>query len=106
VATLQIGTVPAGYSYAVDTSIQGEVNLVVSGPHFGSILTASNSLVMSGSGGVANGSYYLLTATNLATPLTNWTRLLTNQFDSSGNFEFTNPINLNLPRRFYLLQLP
>jgi fibronectin-binding autotransporter adhesin len=106
VGNLSIGSTPAGYNYAVDTSVQGEVNLVVSLPRFGSIMTTSNGLVMSGSGGVANGSFYLLTTTNLATPLTNWTRVLTNQFDTNGNFNFTIPLNPILPRSFYLLEVP
>jgi autotransporter-associated beta strand protein len=106
VGNLSIGTAPAGYSYTVDTSAQGEVNLVVSLPHFSSILATSQGLVMSGSGGVTNGIYYLLTTTNLATPLTNWTRVLTNQFDNNGNFDFTYPVNPSLRCSFYLLQLP
>jgi hypothetical protein len=30
---------------------------------------------------------------------------LTNQFDAGANFNFTNPIALNAPQNFYLLQL-
>ena len=48
---------------------------------------------------------YLLTSTNLAAPVTNWTRLLTNQFDGNGNFNFTNPAGTNM-QKFYLLQIP
>ena len=44
--------------------------------------------------------------TNLALPLTNWTRLLTNQFDNSGNFNFTNPMDTNALQNYYLLQIP
>jgi hypothetical protein len=40
----------------------------------------------------------LNTSTNLALPLTDWTRLLTNSFDSSGNF--TSTIAPGGPRRF------
>jgi hypothetical protein len=36
----------------------------------------------------------------------NWTQLLTNQFDDNGNFDFTNAIPPSLPQNFYLLQLP
>ena len=35
----------------------------------------------------------------------NWLRLLTNQFDNAGNFNFTNPPNTNWPLGFYLLQV-
>ena len=48
----------------------------------------------------------VLASTNLGLPLSNWTRLLTNQFDGSGNFNFTNAPGTNAPQSFYLLQLP
>jgi autotransporter-associated beta strand protein len=74
-------------------------------PTIGGVGTAGGNLVMTGSGGNPNGSYYVLTSTNLTAPLTNWTRLLTNQFDGAGDFNFTNPPPTNSPG-FYLLQLP
>jgi hypothetical protein len=40
------------------------------------------------------------------TPLSHWTRLLTNQFDAVGNFNFTNSLSPSSPQNFYLLQLP
>ncbi len=54
-----------------------------------------------------NGSYAVLTTTNLTTPLTNWTSLVTNSFDSSGAFSATNAITTGTPQRFYRIkQLP
>ena len=105
VGTVTIGTTPANYTYTIDTSIQGQVNLIVSQPQFGNIHLNANGLVMSGSGGTPNANFYLLGSTNLAMPVSNWTRLLTNQFDNSGNFNFTNAINFNAAQSFYLLQL-
>jgi hypothetical protein len=63
--------------------------------------------MFNGSGGVGSANFYLLGTTNLASPLTNWTRLLTNQFDNDGNFNFgfTNAANTNSTQNFYLLQL-
>jgi hypothetical protein len=76
-------------------------------PHFAAFaLTKAGGLALSGTGGAANATYYLLSATNLMTPESNWTRLLTNQFDPSGNFSLTNPINKNQPQGYYLLQMP
>ena len=43
---------------------------------------------------------------NLAMPVSNWTRILTNQFDSGGGINFTNTMNSNSPSGFYLLQIP
>jgi fibronectin-binding autotransporter adhesin len=104
VGTLTIGTTPASYTYTIDTSVQGQVNLIVSRPQFGNIKATANGLVISGSGGASNATYYLLGSTNLSTPVSNWTRLLTNQFDSNGNFNFTNAGGTNA-QSFYLLQL-
>ena len=90
-------------------------NLVVSGsisvvalpqPTFHSPTLSGNNLVLSGIGGPANGTYYVLTSTNVATPLTNWTALATNTFDGSGAFSFTNAISPTSPQQFFLLKVP
>jgi hypothetical protein len=75
-------------------------------PVIGNLGIISGKLVLNGSGGITNGTYYVLTSTNLAAPLTNWTRLLTNQFDAGGNFNFTNAVKTGTAQSFYLLQLP
>jgi cellulose 1,4-beta-cellobiosidase len=61
------------------------------------------SFTLSASGGVPNSTNYILVSTNLASPLTNWTRLFTNQFDNSGNFNFTNSLVPGGPQLFYRL---
>jgi hypothetical protein len=63
-------------------------------------------LILSGSGGTSNATYRVLASTNLALPITNWTALATNVFDSSGSFIFTNAISPDIPQRFYVLQVP
>ena len=74
-------------------------------PVIGDINIAGGKLVVTGTGGVTNGTYYVLTATNIAAPASNWTRLLTNQFDNNGNFNFTNAFGTNA-QNYYLLQVP
>jgi len=103
--TLTFGTTPAGFIYTLDTSVQGQVNLIVSLPEIGHLSATPNGFVMSGSGGVSNAVYYLLASTNLTQPLAGWTRVLTNQFDAAGNFSVTNPPATN-SQLFYRLQLP
>jgi hypothetical protein len=39
-------------------------------------------------------------------PWSNWTQLLTDQFDAGGNFNFTNSVPPDALQKFYLLQLP
>lgn len=67
---------------------------------------ANGSVVLSGSGGVANGNYYVLTATNVATPLTNWKPTATNTYDASGNFSVTNTVTPGVPQQFYRIAQP
>jgi len=64
-----------------------------------------NGLIFSGTNGNAGAPYYVLAATNLAMPLSNWTVITTNHFDGNGDFNFTNPVNPAAPQTFYRLQL-
>jgi hypothetical protein len=106
-----LGTTPPGYNYSI-TNPPGLIQLLVQSPLpplppvFGSISATPNGLVMSGSGGTTNGTYYVLVSTNVALPRNQWVPAATNLFDGSGNFIFTNAINPNSPQTFYLLQLP
>ena len=102
-------TLPAGLDWntnAINTNGTLAVIGVAAAPMFGSAVISGSDLVMTGSGGVANGNYYLLGTTNVAVPATDWLRLLTNQFDAAGNFSFTNTLDAGWPQGFYRLQLP
>ena len=106
---LTFGTVPAGFHYRLDTNTPGQVNLIVTrqaSPQFDIISLMGGNFVLTGTGGLSHGTYFVLTSTNIALPLSNWTRLFTSQFDASGNFNFTNAFDPNSPQAFYLLQLP
>ncbi len=108
-----LGTTPAiaGYTYSI-TNPPGQVQLLVqtpappSPPIFGSISVTANGLVMSGSGGTTNGTFYVLVSTNIALPLNQWMPVATNLFDGSGDFIFTNAPNPSVPQAFYLLEVP
>ena len=63
------------------------------------------NLTFTGTNGIANAPYYLLACTNLALPLTNWTRAVTNVFDESGQFSCTTTMDPNLPQQFYRVLL-
>jgi autotransporter-associated beta strand protein len=104
-----IGSKPSGYSCTVSTNTAGQVRLIVqtqTPPVFGSIVITNGNAVFSGTGGPTNVPYYVLMTTNIALPAANWTRIATNQFDSSGNFNCTNAIVPGMPQTFYRLQLP
>jgi hypothetical protein len=61
---------------------------------------------MSGSGGTAGGTYYVLTATNIILPAANWPRIATNTFDLSGNFSFTNVMDSAQAGQFFQIMTP
>jgi hypothetical protein len=75
-------------------------------PQFSSLSLSGTNLVIRGTGGPTNGTYRVLSSTNIVLPFTNWIALLTNQFDGSGNFIFTNAISPGVPNRFYRLFVP
>jgi autotransporter-associated beta strand protein len=66
-------------------------------------------LIISGTSSSTNTSftYSLLTATNLLTPLANWSIVSTgNAFNPGGNFRLTNMVNQYAPQNYYLLRVP
>jgi len=74
-------------------------------PVVNSVRVSSGNLIFSGTNGTASNSYSVLTTTNLTTPLTNWTSLVTNSFDGTGAFSVTNAISGGTPQRFYTIKL-
>jgi rhamnogalacturonan endolyase len=74
-------------------------------PNINRASLSGNNLILSGTGGTPNWYYYALSSTNLAVPVAQWPRIATNQFDNTGNFNFTNSINPMSPG-FMILQVP
>jgi hypothetical protein len=64
-----------------------------------------DSLVVTGTNGTG-ANYILVSTTNLALPLGNWTRLATNAFGLNGGFSFTNPISPVRSSEFFQVILP
>ena len=89
-----------------DTSAlaNGRLNVVSKpSPHITSFSLSGTNLVFIGTNGWANGTYVLLTSTDVALAFTNWTAIATNTFDSNGQFNLTNGINPDVPQQFYIL---
>jgi glucose/arabinose dehydrogenase len=74
-------------------------------PFINTVTLSGYNLIVSGTNGMKNGNYYILTSTNLALSPNNWLRVSTNPFDGSGNFIFTNPLDPSQSQLFYLLQV-
>ena len=67
---------------------------------------SGSDLVLSGSGGLAGATYYVVSANNVATPLANWVRVATNTFAADGGFTNAIPISLATPQAYYTIQVP
>lgn len=75
-------------------------------PVLSSATVSAGKIVLSGSGGVANGTYHVLATTNVATALTNWTVLGPFNFDGSGNFHYTNGVSASPTNQFFRISVP
>ncbi len=72
----------------------------------GGIVVADGSAIINGTGGTPNAAYSLLTSTNIALPLIDWTLLGTGTFDATGAFRITNTVAPGTPQRFFLIRQP
>lgn len=75
-------------------------------PLIGGLAVQRSNLVLSGSGGLPNGTYSVLTSTNLKLPPGQWAHVGSNTFDGVGSFHFTNAQGPSQTQQFYLLQTP
>lgn len=87
-------------------AVNGTLSVTYPPPQFASAALSGTNFTFLVTNSVAGATNYILTSTNLALPLADWTRLATNVFDARGNLAFTNRVNQNQPVRFYRLQLP
>jgi hypothetical protein len=111
-SNLSLAPLPPGYAGSlVDSNNTAIVGLVLTAApppaqpaDFTGISVSGTTLNISATNGVGNGRYVLLGTTNLMTPLSQWTPILTNKFDGSGDLNLsTNIINPSLPQQFYLI---
>lgn len=79
-------------------------SLSVSPPVIGSLKISAGNLILAGSNGVAGGTYFVLTSTNLAMPVSAWTPISTNSFDMHGDFNNTSSVAASASQSFYILK--
>jgi hypothetical protein len=65
---------------------------------------AAGSLTLSGSGGTPGATYYVVGFTNLAVPSTTWPVIITTNFDASGDFDVSIPIDATTPAEFFRIR--
>jgi hypothetical protein len=64
----------------------------------------AGNLVLAGTNGNPSDGFSVLTSTNVATPLTNWTTFTTGSYNGSGNFAVTNAITKTAPAQFFIIE--
>jgi fibronectin-binding autotransporter adhesin len=70
-------------------------------PTIGSFSYSAPTLSLSGSGGTPGGPYVVITSTNVAAPLSTWTPVVTNSFDTSGNFSWSGNVGSTNVTQFF-----
>jgi len=90
---------------AVNGGVESANSAEVSMPlQFAIVTVASTNIVLSGWGGAVGQPYCVSATTNLSLPLSNWTRLLTNDFGPSGFFSITSAPAAWSPQQFFRIQ--
>ncbi|HEX4342513.1 MAG TPA: hypothetical protein VH255_03930, partial [Verrucomicrobiae bacterium] len=105
---------PAGYAW--DTSqlnVNGTIRVtaivaVAVPPAFSSVnfSALSGGSITFNATGSANGPVSIYTATNILTPLTNWSLLNSGSFDNTGNYSTNLTVNPAAPTQFFILSTP
>ncbi len=84
--------------------VLGLTRAAATGLAFSSVRISGTNLVVSGSGGAAGGTYYILAATNMTlSPVALWTRISTNVFSGNGLFTNSCPINASVREEFLVI---
>lgn len=109
-ATIEPATPGAGLEWDTSTLASDGTLRVKSGVVSPPVITASmqvgSDLVFSGTNGVAGAGYTVVTSTNVALSVANWTAVKTGVFCPGGTFAITNAVNPGEARRFFLLRVP
>lgn len=86
-------------------TVNGTISVVTAIPSIGSIVVSGGNLTLTSTNGSAGGQVIVLTSTNLAVPVSQWTPLTTNNYSGTGSFSYTvtGAITSGKPQQFYRL---
>jgi autotransporter-associated beta strand protein len=97
-----VGSIPfAAASFTYANGIPVTTPPVVNPP-----VVSGGNLILTGSGGIADAGYTLLTTTNLAIPIADWATNTTGTFSGSGAFSNSIPISQSQAAQFFRLRTP
>jgi PKD repeat protein len=100
--TYNVSLTAKGPGGANTTNLVGAVK-VYAQPTLGSPVLSAGSLTFSGTGGMPNAQYRILTATNVALPLASWTPVATNTIAPDGSYSYTQSFLTNAASFFRLV---
>lgn len=113
VTNIGLGTLPSNYAgYLTNDTSSNTIAVVlttvpVAAPTKSAEIThislsGTNLIIQGTNNNVPNTSfrYAVLTSTNVALPLSEWTLVVTNPFNGDGTFDYTNPVVPGAPRQF------
>jgi autotransporter-associated beta strand protein len=107
-ATILPATPGAGLAWNTNNlTVNGSISVAATTPpSIGGITISGSDIVFSSTNGTPGGQVIVLTSTNVALPVIQWTALVTNNYDSSGSFTYTNSgaLSSGQTQQFYLLQ--
>jgi PKD repeat protein len=93
-------------SGGVSTNIQTGLVVASPAPSLGSPKLSGGNLVLSGTNSPPGVQYRILTSTNVALALLNWTPVVTNTFLSDGSYSYTYTNSTGIPASFFKLVSP
>lgn len=71
-----------------------------------SIASDGINMVLGVTGGPPGGDYILMSSTNVMLPMGQWTPVVTNKFDGSGGFQYSQPLDGTIPSQMFRLAMP
>ncbi len=86
-------------------AVDGSISVAtVPTPGIASYSFSAGNLILAGTNGYPSAGFSVLTSTNVAASLTNWTTFTTGSYDASGNFAITNAITNTAPTQFFVIK--
>ncbi len=105
-ANFDLPALEAGLAWNVSQlAVDGRLWVVsTNSPVIHSVSAPGGNFSMSGNGGTPNWNYTVLTTTDLALPVAQWSVAASGQFDAVGNFFFSTPMVVTDVQRYYMLR--
>ena len=94
-----------GVIWSNNLAVDGSISVAaVPIPGIASYSFNAGNLILAGTNGYPSAGFSVLTSTNVADSLTNWTTLTDGSYDASGNFAVTNAITNAAPAQFFVIK--